>query len=100
MADRRAQPQEYADRRSNPKLSGSPLQDFRHEKAEAGRLQAKADAIGMEGYGSFFDPPRLQLAIVQNDLDLLGALSAAWTKSNSSCGRTSLGRHFSMRLFC
>ena len=34
---------------------------------EAGRLEQKADAIGMEGYGLASAPPKLALALVRND---------------------------------
>jgi hypothetical protein len=36
---------------------------------EARRLEAKADAIGMEGYRHAFDPPRILLAIGRGDHD-------------------------------
>jgi class 3 adenylate cyclase len=35
---------------------------------EARRLEAKADAIGMEGYGYHFHPKQLRLALVREDL--------------------------------
>jgi hypothetical protein len=38
------------------------------DSAEADRLEAVADTIGMEGYDSEFDPPKLRLALVRNDL--------------------------------
>jgi len=40
----------------------------RGDDAESRRLEAKADSIGMEGYSFFFDPPRLGLALVRDDL--------------------------------
>ncbi len=36
---------------------------------EANRLEAKADALGMEGYRVWLYPPRIRLAIVREDLD-------------------------------
>jgi len=47
------------------------------EDAEASRLEAKADAIGMVGYGFAVDPPKLGLAVVRNDLAELRRLVAA-----------------------
>jgi len=38
------------------------------DEDEAHRLEAKADAIGMEGYGMFFHPKHLRLALVREDL--------------------------------
>jgi class 3 adenylate cyclase len=38
------------------------------DEAEADRLEAKAKAIGMEGYRHEFDPPSIRLAIVRRDL--------------------------------
>jgi class 3 adenylate cyclase len=38
-------------------------------EGEARRLEAKADAIGMEGYHWAFDAPKLRLALVRNELD-------------------------------
>jgi hypothetical protein len=38
------------------------------DDAEARRLEAKADAIGMEGYGFYFHPSKLRLAVARNDL--------------------------------
>ena len=38
------------------------------DEDEARRLEAKADAIGMEGYGLFFHPKKLRLALVREDL--------------------------------
>jgi len=37
------------------------------DEDEARRLEAKAEAIGMEGYGSFFHPKKLRLAMVRED---------------------------------
>jgi hypothetical protein len=41
---------------------------------EASRLERKAEAIGMEGYGTYFDPPRLMLALARGDLEMLRRL--------------------------
>ena len=37
-------------------------------EAEAARLEAKADALGMEGYRQWLAPPRIRLAIARDDL--------------------------------
>jgi class 3 adenylate cyclase len=39
------------------------------DDAESQRLEAKADAIGMEGYRQWLAPPRIRLAIAREDLD-------------------------------
>ena len=39
------------------------------DEVEAHRLEAKADAIGMEGYRLWLYPPRIRLAIARADLD-------------------------------
>jgi class 3 adenylate cyclase len=41
------------------------------DAGEARRLEAKANAIGMEGYRHAFDPPRIWLAIARGDHDEL-----------------------------
>jgi hypothetical protein len=41
---------------------------------EATRLERKAEGIGMEGYGTYFDPPRLMLALARGDLETLRRL--------------------------
>jgi hypothetical protein len=41
---------------------------------EASRLEWKAEGIGMEGYGMYFDPPRLMLALARGDLETLRRL--------------------------
>ena len=41
---------------------------------ESLRLERKAEGIGMEGYGLFFDPPRLQIALARSDLENLRRL--------------------------
>ena len=43
-------------------------------EAEAGRLEAKADALGMEGYSQWLAPPRIRLAIARDDLGELRRL--------------------------
>ncbi len=42
--------------------------------AEAHRLEDAANAMGMEGYEVWLDPPRSRLAIVRGDLDALGGM--------------------------
>ncbi|MGH3008366.1 MAG: AAA family ATPase [Gaiellaceae bacterium] len=42
--------------------------------AEAERLEQEAEAIGMEGYGTQFDPPRMLLALARCDLAALDRL--------------------------
>ena len=44
------------------------------QDADSRRLEAKADAIGMEGYRLRFDPVRIRLAIVRRDLTELQRL--------------------------
>jgi class 3 adenylate cyclase len=44
------------------------------DDAESQRLEAKADAIGMQGYRRWFAPPRIRLAIARDDLDELRRL--------------------------
>jgi hypothetical protein len=44
------------------------------DEAECRRLVAKADAIGMEGYGFASHPSKLRLAVVRNDLTELRRL--------------------------
>jgi hypothetical protein len=39
--------------------------------AEARRLEAEADALGMEGYGFAVDPPKIRLALARGDLAAL-----------------------------
>ena len=50
-----------------------------HARDEAGsrRLEAKAGEIGMVGYGFYFHPPQLRLALARNDLAELGRLVGA-----------------------
>ncbi len=44
------------------------------DETEASRLEAKADAIGMEGYRFWFEPPRIRLALARNDVTALERL--------------------------
>jgi class 3 adenylate cyclase/tetratricopeptide (TPR) repeat protein len=46
------------------------------DEAEARRLEVKADAIGMEGYRMWFEPPRIRLALARNELTQLERLVA------------------------
>jgi class 3 adenylate cyclase len=39
------------------------------DEVEARRLEAGAEALGMEGYSALLDPPRIQLALLRGDLD-------------------------------
>jgi class 3 adenylate cyclase/tetratricopeptide (TPR) repeat protein len=47
------------------------------DEAESLRLKVKAEGIGMEGYGFEFDPPRIRLAVVRNDLPTVRRLVEA-----------------------
>ena len=49
-------------------LNAATASIYGGDDAEAGRLEAKADAIGMEGYRQWLVPARLRLAIARNDL--------------------------------
>src|SRR5439155_1026318 len=42
--------------------------------AEARRLEDAANALGMEGYDLWLDPPRARLVMVRGDLDALGGM--------------------------
>jgi hypothetical protein len=44
------------------------------DEAETRRLQAGAEALGMEGYNALLDPPRIQLALLRGDLDTVARL--------------------------
>jgi hypothetical protein len=55
-------------------LNAATASAYGGDEAEARRLEAKADAIGMEGYRRWLVPPRLRLAIVRDDLDELQRL--------------------------
>ncbi len=55
-------------------LNAATASAYGGDDAEARRLEAKADAIGMEGYRRWLVPPRLRLAIVRDDLDELQRL--------------------------
>jgi hypothetical protein len=46
------------------------------DNTEAHRLEGKADAIGMEGYRMWFEPPRIRLALARNELTGLERLVA------------------------
>jgi class 3 adenylate cyclase/tetratricopeptide (TPR) repeat protein len=46
------------------------------DEAEALRLEAKADAIGMEGHRRWLEPPRIRLALARGDLAQLERLVA------------------------
>jgi tetratricopeptide (TPR) repeat protein len=47
---------------------------YRGDEREARRLEEKAQALGMEGWRIWFDPPRIRLALARGDLDALPAL--------------------------
>ena len=47
---------------------------MRGKDREARRLEHKAEAIGMQGYRFWFDPPRIRLALARGDLDALPEL--------------------------
>jgi class 3 adenylate cyclase len=49
------------------------------EEQEADRLEASAEALGMEGYGSVFEPTRVQLALVRGRLDEVERKLANWS---------------------
>jgi hypothetical protein len=55
-------------------LSAATASTYIGETAEAGRLEAKADALGMEGYRQWLVPARLRLALARDDLDELRRL--------------------------
>jgi len=44
------------------------------EEAEARRLEARADELGMEGFGPILDGPRTQLLLLRGDLERVRAL--------------------------
>jgi class 3 adenylate cyclase len=44
------------------------------DERETRRLQAGAEALGMEGYNALLDPPRIQLALLRGDLDTVARL--------------------------
>jgi hypothetical protein len=55
---------------------------------EARRLEAKAGAIGMEGYRLFIDPPRIRLALARHepgDLAHLASSEPDWWEPPSAC---------------
>jgi len=47
---------------------------MRGKDREARRLEQKAEAIGMQGYRFWLDPPRIRLALARGDLDALPEL--------------------------
>jgi hypothetical protein len=47
------------------------------DEAESRRLEAKAKAIGLQGYRFWFDPPRIRLALARGDLASLPSLVEA-----------------------
>ena len=55
-------------------LNAAVASAYGGDEAEAGRLEAKADAIGMEGYRQWLAPPRIRLAIARDDLGELRRL--------------------------
>ena len=44
------------------------------DEAESRRLEAKAKAVGLQGYRFWFDPPRIRLALARGDLASLPSL--------------------------
>jgi hypothetical protein len=44
------------------------------DETESRRLEQRADEIGMRGYGIYFDPPYIQLALARGDLEMLRRL--------------------------
>ena len=46
----------------------------RGDEREAHRLEERAEAIGMQGWRFWFDPPRIRLALARRELDALPAL--------------------------
>jgi hypothetical protein len=56
-------------------LNAATASVYGGDDAEAGRLEAKADAIGMEGYRVWLVPARLRLAIARDDRDELRRLA-------------------------
>jgi class 3 adenylate cyclase len=48
-------------------LNAAVASAYTGDDTEAGRLEAKADAIGMEGYRQWLAPPRIRLAIARAD---------------------------------
>jgi class 3 adenylate cyclase len=47
---------------------------LRGDEREGRRLEEKAEAIGMQGWRFWFDPPRIRLALARGDLDALPPL--------------------------
>jgi class 3 adenylate cyclase len=57
-------------------LHSAAASAYAGDEGEARRLEARADAIGMEGYRLWFDPPRIRLALALGDLAALERLVA------------------------
>jgi hypothetical protein len=55
-------------------LNAATASAYGGEVAEAGRLKAKADAVGMQGYRQWLVPARIRLAVARGDLDELRGL--------------------------
>jgi hypothetical protein len=55
-------------------LNAATASAYGQDDGEATRLEAKADAIGMEGYRQWLVPARIRLAIARGDLDELRRL--------------------------
>ena len=50
-------------------LNAALASEYLGDNLESKRLEAKADAIGMEGFRQWLYPPRIRLAVARNDLD-------------------------------
>jgi class 3 adenylate cyclase/tetratricopeptide (TPR) repeat protein len=63
-------------------LAAAVASAYSGEDTDSRRLEAKADAIGMEGYRIRFDPLRMRLAIARGDLtelrDLVDGADSEW----------------------
>jgi hypothetical protein len=57
-------------------LHSAAASAYAGDEGEARRLEARADAIGMEGYRFWFDAPRIRLALARGDLAALARLVA------------------------
>jgi class 3 adenylate cyclase len=57
-------------------LHSAAASAYAGDEGEARRLEARADAIGMEGYRFWFDAPRIRLALARGDLAALERLVA------------------------
>jgi class 3 adenylate cyclase len=56
------------------------------DEDEARRLEAKADSLGMEGYGFAVNPPRIRLALVRRDFAALRAIVDSMSDEESQPG--------------